>query len=77
VRMARELAELIGVRPLDSSPDQPELRQAAERLGGSGYRLRNDPDLAAMASYRADYQSCVDALARHLGKPTAVLVRQS
>lgn len=77
VRMARELAEIIGVRPLDSKADEAELRQAAERLGGSGYRLRSDPDFAAMANCRADYQSCVNALARHLGKPTAVLVRQS
>jgi hypothetical protein len=30
-----------------------------------------------MAKQRADYMSCVDALAEHLGRPTAVLIRQS
>jgi hypothetical protein len=29
-----------------------------------------------MARRRADYASCVDALADHLGEPTAVLIRR-
>jgi hypothetical protein len=28
-----------------------------------------------MARQRADYMSCVDALAEHLGRPSAVLIR--
>jgi hypothetical protein len=38
--------------------------------------MRPDPDFAAIAAYRARYDSCIDALAEHLGKPTAPLVRQ-
>jgi hypothetical protein len=29
-----------------------------------------------MAQRRAEYVSCVDALAEHLGKPTALLIRR-
>ena len=75
-RMARELARLINLKPIEVAADEAELRQAAERLGGAGYKLRSDPDFDAMAQLRTGYRSCVDALAQHLGKPTAPLVRQ-
>jgi hypothetical protein len=42
----------------------------------SDYSMRADADFKAIADQRAKYRSCVDALANHLGKPTAVLVRQ-
>ena len=76
-RMARELARSIGVRAIPIDPDEPLLSQALARLQSSGYPTRDARDLAAMAVSRADYLSCVNALAEHLGKPTAVLVRQS
>jgi hypothetical protein len=75
-RMARELAGVIALRPAEVAPDEAELKQAVERLQGSGYPIRDDTDLAALAGQRAEYSGCVDALARHLGKPGAVLVRQ-
>lgn len=75
-RMARELARAIGVRPIEASSDEPQLRQAAARIEGSGYALKKDPDFTAIANSRTEYMSCVNALAQHLGKPTAVLVRQ-
>lgn len=75
-RMARELAGVIGLAPAEVAPDEAGLRQAIERLEGAGYPLREAPDVAAIAGQRAEYLSCVDALARHLGKPAAVLVRQ-
>ena len=75
-RMARELAAAISIRPVDVELDEAELRQAVARLEGSGYQLKETIDFATMASSRADYRSCVEALARHLGKPTAALVRQ-
>jgi hypothetical protein len=75
--MARELALMIGVKPSGPRTDAAELEQARQRLAGSGYPLRSDPSLTAMAEQRADHMSCVDALAEHLGKPTTVLVRQS
>jgi hypothetical protein len=76
-RMARGLALTIGVKPSPSHSSLAELDQAGQRLASSGYPLRADPSLAAMAEQRAEHMSCVDALAEHLGKPTAVLVRQS
>jgi Ion channel len=75
-RMARELAGVIGLRPLEVGSDQPQLKQAAAQLRSSGYRVRDDTDFAALSEQRTAYRSCVDALADHLGKPTAVLVRQ-
>jgi hypothetical protein len=75
-RMARELATVIGLKPCEVSADEPELGQAAERLESAGYALRNALDLGELAEQRTEYRSCIEALARHLGKPTAVLVRQ-
>ena len=74
--MARELAEVIGLSPCEVSADGPELRQAAERLRGSGYAVPDDVDFGSLSARRTEYRSCVEALAKHLGKPTAVLVRQ-
>lgn len=74
--MARELALVIGLRPCEVAADEAELRQAAERLEGSGYTLRPELDFTTISAQRIEYRSCVEALARHLGKPAAVLVRQ-
>jgi hypothetical protein len=74
--MARELAETVGLKALETSQDESELAQLATRLATSGYVLRADPNLRAMASQRAEHMSCVNALAEHLGRPTAVLIRQ-
>lgn len=74
--MARELVGVVGVKERNVTNDQSELRQAAEQLRTSEYLIRDDADFAAIAEQRAAYRSCVDALANHLGKPTAVLVRQ-
>lgn len=75
-RMARGLAAIIALKPAEVPPDEPELIQAAERLKSSGYVLRPEMDFSAMAQQRADHLACVHALARHLGKPTTMLVRQ-
>lgn len=76
-RMARELALTVGVKPSEAQTSVSALEQVAQRLGGSGYALRSEPTLGAMAAQRSEHMSCVDALAEHLGKPTAVLIRQS
>ena len=76
-RMARELASSAGVAPKEIEQDEGVLRQAREQLKAAGYELRSAPDYRALAGYRAKYRSCVDALAEHLGKPTAELIRQS
>ena len=76
-RMARELALIVQLKPKEVGANEPELAQLAERLATSGYRMRENPDLRALARQRADHMSCVDALAEHLGRPTTKLVRQS
>ena len=75
-RMARELAQVISLKPLSVAADEPQVRQAAEQVRSAGYAMRADPDLRAIAEQRSEYLSCVNALAEHLGKPTAALVRQ-
>jgi hypothetical protein len=75
-RMARELAEVINLRPVNPPINEAELGQAAEQLRSSGYKLRSDSDFRTISQQRAVYLSCVTALADHLGKPAAVLVRQ-
>jgi hypothetical protein len=74
-RMARELALVIGVKPVAPKTVGPEVDHLADRLAKSGYRIRSDPNPLAIARQRADYMSCVDALAEHLGRPSAVLLR--
>jgi hypothetical protein len=76
-RMARELALIIGLEPVQDRGDETDLSQVAARLATSGYPLRANPNLAAMAKQRAEHMSYVEALARHLGRPTGVLIRQS
>jgi hypothetical protein len=76
-RMARELARMINVSPIKSTTEVTQLKQLYDRLGASGYQLRENPKLEAMAQQRDDHMAYVNALAEHLGKPTTVLVRQS
>jgi hypothetical protein len=75
-RMARELAGVINLRPVEVTSDIAELTQAADRLKSAGYAIRANMDLTIVAEQRATYRSCVDSLAQHLGKPAAALVRQ-
>jgi hypothetical protein len=76
-RMARELAVMINLKPKVSRTSTVQLEQVAGRLASSGYRLRVNYNLDAMAEQRANHMSCVDALADHLGRATTVLVRQA
>ena len=76
-QMARDLAGVIGLHPQSADGEEPELRQAVDRLRGSGYPIRENIDFSAVAMQRAEHQSCVRALAEHMGKPTTVLVRQA
>jgi ion channel len=76
-RMATQLARIARLTPAESKTDESELEQVAQRLASSGYELRANYSLAAMASQRTEHMSCVDALAEHLGRGTTVLIRQS
>lgn len=75
--MARELAHVARVKPAGSGCSEAELRQVAAQLREAGYALVDDLNFSVIADQQAVYRSCVDALAEHLGKPTAPLVRQS
>jgi hypothetical protein len=76
-RMAKELALIARLTPkaIDGSPG--EFEQLAQRLAGSGYPLRPNPNYLAISKQRAEHASCVEAIAEHLGRPNAILVRQS
>ena len=74
--MARELARVISVKACKVGPDEAELRQALETLRSSDYDIRPDANLSIMSEQRAVYRCFIDALADHLGKPAAMLVRQ-
>lgn len=76
LRMAQDLAGVAGVQPVESGANEAELKQATNRLATSGYPLRKEIRFGEMAAQRAEYRDYVDALAAHLGKPGAVLVRQ-
>lgn len=76
-RMARELAGAARVKPKPVHDEPALLKQAADRLASAGYPLRPSLDFTVIASHRAEYRSCVEAIAAHLGKPTAQLVRQN
>jgi hypothetical protein len=76
LRMARDLADCVSLKPKELSPDEPLIGQAVERLESAGYRFRDGDGLASLARQRAEAQRFVVALAEHLGKPTTMLVRQ-
>jgi hypothetical protein len=77
LRMGKDLSGLAGVPPKEVNVDEAELKQVVNRLASSGYPLRTHIDFSAMSTQRSEYRAYVDALADHLGKPTAVLVRQA
>lgn len=74
-RMATEIVMAARLEPKPPSAGKAKLAQAARKLADCGYRLRANPDFAEMAKVRANYQGCVDAIAEHLGKPSAILIR--
>ena len=77
LRMAKDLAGTARVKPVEVSPGEAELKQASNRLASSGYPLRMDIRFGEMAMQRAEYCAYINAVADHLGKPCATLVRQS
>lgn len=77
IRMARDLANVASVNLKEVCVDEAELKQTASRLQSSGYPLRHHIDYSAMSVQRSEYRSYIDAIAEHIGKPTAVLVRQA
>ena len=77
LRMARDLSFTTGVDPKEVTTSEAEFKQVANRLVTSGYAVRAKADLSAMGNQRSQYLAYVDAIADHLGKPRAVLIRQS
>jgi hypothetical protein len=75
-RMAKQLALISAVRRTEARTDENMLRTVTERLALCGYPIRKDANFHEMGLRRTEYASCVDALAQHLGKPAAVLLRR-
>lgn len=73
-RMAKELAMMSRVERVAERTDENLLRTLATRLRESGYPIRANVDFGDLARQRAEYTSCVSAIAEHLGKPSAVLI---
>lgn len=73
-RMAKELALISRVQRTDAKTDESSLRLVARRLADAGYPVSEGADFGEMTVIRTDYTSCVDALANHLGKPSAPLL---
>jgi hypothetical protein len=73
-RMAKELALISRVERLDERTDPSAFRTVASRLAEAGYAVRKDANFSEMARQRNDYTTCVDAIATHLGKPSAPLI---
>ena len=76
-RMAKELALISRVERTDAKTDPSTLHAVRDRLAEAGYPVSSAADFAQMALIRTDYTSCVDALAEHLGKPSAPLLPKS
>ena len=75
VRMAGDLTSLAGIKPVEVAATEAELKQAVNRLATSGYPIRRKVAYGAMSTQRQQYRGFVDALAAHLGKPSATLIR--
>ena len=75
--MAKELALISRVERTDAKTDQSTLHSVRDRLAEAGYPMSSEVDFPEMARVRTDYTSCVDALAEHLGKPSAPLLPKS
>lgn len=73
-KMARELASLIRLEPIADNVGPEEMRSVAERLEKVGLPFRVGLDFAQEAEVRALLQSCVNALADHLGNSPAQLL---
>ena len=74
VRLADDICRLIGLKPKAATPSEGSMSEVVKRLGKAGYPLRADLDPAALAERRATQQLAIEAIAEHLGKPTALLV---
>ena len=77
MRMAQELALVARLAPRPINDDPALFVQIAERLASSGYPICDSPNFAVIAKQRAEHASCVEAIADHLGRPNAILIRQS
>jgi hypothetical protein len=73
-RMARTLADTIGLCHEDEPPDSSELDQLIARLARAGYVVKLAPDRQRFCEERAGHAGCVRGLARHLGTPESPLL---
>jgi hypothetical protein len=74
LRLADEIAGLIGIEPIEEGITEREADKLCGRLRAAGYRLRDPVDLKAFVARRWEYTRCIGAIARHLGTPEAPLL---
>lgn len=74
LRLVAEIAALIGLQPNNAGPTVAEVHSLCRRLATAGYRLKPQPDLDGFARRRAEHARSIEAIASHLGTPTAPLL---
>ncbi len=72
--LASQICTMAGLRYQPEPAEPDAIGALTERLAKAGFALRLDIDAAALAEQRARQQAPVEAIARHLGKPAALLV---
>lgn len=73
-KLARQLAEFVGLEPICPVTEVSDLKEVAARLERFGYRIKDAVDYRASGTRRDELQAPVRAMAQHLGKPTVRLL---
>lgn len=73
-RLANDICALTGLKPKPIKTTPESIAAILERLAKAKFPLRSDFDAAALAERRAQQQGPVEAIAQHLGKPSALLL---
>ena len=73
-RLAKDVAEMLGLQPASTPTSKQELEALCLRVQRAGYRLRPQIDLDAVVEARLHHTLWVTELARHLGTPGTPLL---
>jgi hypothetical protein len=74
LRMAAELTSLLHLTKMQVATREGDVADLIARIHAARYSVPTSPDLRKLAARRSEQQSCVNALAEHLGKPATMLV---
>jgi hypothetical protein len=73
-KMAFELAALLRLTGAEVATTDSDMTDLVARLREAHYSVEASLDLRRLGELRSEQQSCVEALAAHLGKPATALV---